>query len=144
MKNKITQALPYVIIATDVVMLWANATNNDWITLDHLRTQMMYLTGHFLDIRLYDWIFDCLQSLPEKYSDYYMEEYFNHLAAQIYTYKWSLFLAFGSFVLPVWMKSPDYVLPIVLLKFEYWTKFPARLATRFVAWAKCNVIIAGA
>lgn len=144
MKDKITRALPYVIIAADIVMLWANATNNDWITLDNLRTQLMYLTGHFMDIRFYDWIFDCLQWLPEKYSDHCMEEYSNHLAAQLYTHKWSLLLAGNLLALPVWMRSPDCILPIFLLKHDYSTSIPACAVIQQIAWTKCDTFVAGA
>ncbi|MBK7869217.1 MAG: hypothetical protein IPJ74_00345 [Saprospiraceae bacterium] len=73
-------------MAIDVVALWACATNNDFISLDNLRLQIIHLTGHLLDVRIYDWIFDCLQSMPDKYSEPSLEafthkvtEFVNHI-----------------------------------------------------------------
>ncbi len=140
MKDKITRALPYVVIVLDIIMLWANATNNDWITLDNLRTQMVHFTGHWLDIRWYDWIFDCLQSLPEKYSDFCTEEYSHHLAERLYSCKFNAPCEGYSFVLQYWTKLPDCILPNVLPHYDDLMEVTARnLVTTPVVWLTCTL-----
>ncbi|MFN7117390.1 MAG: hypothetical protein ACK4TA_11365 [Saprospiraceae bacterium] len=88
MKETLYRVLPYLAMAMDLLMLWANVTDNDLFTLDHLRFQLMHLTGHLVEVRFYDWIFDCLQSLPEKYSDYHTEELTHQLIEKLDLHYW--------------------------------------------------------
>lgn len=88
MKVTLCRVMPFAAMAMDLWMLCANANGIELFTLDHLRTQLMHLTGHLLDVRWYDWIFDCLQSLPDKYSDFNSEELTHQLTAKLDALFW--------------------------------------------------------
>ncbi len=90
MKLTLYRVMPFAAMAMDLWMLWANASGIELFTLDHLRTQLMHLTGHLLDVRCYDWIFDCLQSLPDNYSDFNSEELMHQLTAKLDALYWMI------------------------------------------------------
>lgn len=88
MKEHWHRVLPYAAIALDLLALWANATDNDFVTLDNLKFHLIHLTEHLIDARWYDWIFDCLQSFPEKYSDLNTEEFAQQLTENLILHCW--------------------------------------------------------
>ncbi|MDX1942131.1 MAG: hypothetical protein SFU99_16325 [Saprospiraceae bacterium] len=94
------KALPYMAMALDVIALWACATDNDFISLDNLRLQIIHLTGHLLDVRVYDWIFDCLQSMPDKYSEPSLEA-FTHKVSDFIHHIYFFFKGFDIVILQI-------------------------------------------
>lgn len=88
MKAYWRRGLPYAAIVFDLLVLWATITDNDVVTLENLRFQLLQLTGHLIDARLYDWVFDFLQSLPEKYSDFYTEDLTHQLTEKFDPFYW--------------------------------------------------------
>lgn len=96
MKEHWHRVLPYAAIALDLLTLWANATNNDFVTLDNLKFHLIHWTEHLIDAQWYAWIFDCLQSFPEKYSDLHTEEFAQQLTDNWSLHGWYLIIAASS------------------------------------------------